>query len=351
MTKEICDIITAFKEAQQHGRQTALATVVHVEGSSYRRPGARMLIESDGKITGAISGGCLEGDALRKALHAMSQGEKKLVTYDTLHEDDLSFGVQLGCNGIVHILFEPINGADPGNPIALLENCVSHRKSAVIVTVFSLEKYHGQQHGTCLIFDGDGTHGTLTDVNLARKIQKDASIVLSKQHSLLKQYPKNEAAAFVQFLEPPVSLIIAGAGNDVLPMVDIAMLLGWKTTVIDGRATHANRERFSKANKLIVGKPNEAIQQVRIDERTVFVLMTHNYNYDIAVLRILLQQRCAYIGTLGPKTRLNRMLEELKEQGLSISDEQKATIHGPAGLDIGSSRRWGYPEFENDRSA
>src|SRR6188472_2562228 len=99
MTKEICDIIVAFKEAHQHGRQAALATVVHVEGSSYRRPGARMLIESDGKITGAISGGCLEGDALRKALLAMSQGENKLVTYDTLHEDDVNFGVQLGCNG------------------------------------------------------------------------------------------------------------------------------------------------------------------------------------------------------------------------------------------------------------
>src|SRR5215207_5240419 len=121
MMKEISDIINAFKEALLQGRQTALATVVHVEGSSYRRPGARMLIEDNGKLTGAISGGCLEGDALRKALLAINQKQNKLVTYNTMDDDDLEFGVQLGCNGIVHILFEPIEQTQVNNPITLLE--------------------------------------------------------------------------------------------------------------------------------------------------------------------------------------------------------------------------------------
>src|ERR1043165_2913977 len=121
MTKEIRDIIAAYEAAKQRGQQTALATVVHVEGSSYRRPGARMLVEDTGRMTGAISGGCLEGDALRKALLAINQQQNKLVTYNTLLEDDIDFGVQLGCNGIVHILFEPINPEQTDNPIALLE--------------------------------------------------------------------------------------------------------------------------------------------------------------------------------------------------------------------------------------
>jgi xanthine/CO dehydrogenase XdhC/CoxF family maturation factor len=336
MTKEISDIIAAFKEARQHGRQTALATVVHVEGSSYRRPGARMLIESDGKITGAISGGCLEGDALRKALHAMSQGENKLVTYNTLDKDDVEFGVQLGCNGIVHILFEPIYPQQADNPVALLENCISERKNTVIVTLFSLQKYQGPQPGTCLFFDGEGIHGTPGDVKLAGEMQNDAITALSTQRSLLKQYNNNQLTAFIEFIEPPVSLVIIGAGNDVLPLVDIVTLLGWQTTVIDGRSTHANSQRFSKADKVIVGKPSDVIQQVGVDERTVFVLMTHNYNYDLAMLGILLQKKCAYIGALGPKTRLHRMLEELHEQGLIVTDEQKAMIYGPAGLDIGA---------------
>src|SRR6187402_562095 len=108
MTKEISDILASFREAQSKSRRTALATVVHVEGSSYRRPGARMLVEDNGKITGAISGGCLEGDALRKALLVMTEKRSKLVTYDTMDDDDAKFGVGLGCNGIIQVLIEPI---------------------------------------------------------------------------------------------------------------------------------------------------------------------------------------------------------------------------------------------------
>src|SRR3954470_13188382 len=107
--KELRDIVKAFDAATRAGKRTALATVVHVEGSSYRRPGARMLVTEDGMLTGAISGGCLEGDALRRALSVIEQGQNKLITYDTTDDDDLQFGVQLGCNGIVHILFEPID--------------------------------------------------------------------------------------------------------------------------------------------------------------------------------------------------------------------------------------------------
>src|ERR1700712_5968017 len=118
--KEIKDILKAYQEAAAGGKRCAIATVVDVIGSSYRRPGARMLVTDDGRITGAISGGCLEGDAMRRALYAIEQQENTLVTYDTTDEDDLKFGVQLGCNGIVHILFEPVNSADNNNPIELL---------------------------------------------------------------------------------------------------------------------------------------------------------------------------------------------------------------------------------------
>src|SRR5690349_8381191 len=106
--KEIDDIIKAYERASERKTKTALATVVHVEGSSYRRPGARMLVTETGELTGAISGGCLEGDALRKALLAIAEDRNKLVIYDTTEDDDAKIGIQLGCNGIVHILFEPV---------------------------------------------------------------------------------------------------------------------------------------------------------------------------------------------------------------------------------------------------
>ncbi len=132
LMREIQDILKAHAEAKRQGKKTALATVVHVKGSSYRRPGARMLVADDGQLTGAVSGGCLEGYALRKALHAISQSQNKLVTYDTTDDDDLKFGVQLGCNGIVHILFEPIHPDNPENAIRLLQQIIAVREDAVL---------------------------------------------------------------------------------------------------------------------------------------------------------------------------------------------------------------------------
>ena len=111
--KELNDIVSAYDKAVLQNKQMVLATVVRVDGSSYRRPGARMLVTDDSKITGAISGGCLEGDALEKALFAMATGENKLITYDSTGEDDIQFGLHLGCNGVVHILFEPIKKKIP----------------------------------------------------------------------------------------------------------------------------------------------------------------------------------------------------------------------------------------------
>src|SRR5690349_19219257 len=120
--KELREIVDAFEQAERAGKQAALATVVHVDGSSYRRPGARMLITEDGHLTGAISGGCLEGDALQKAMLAMMQRKSKLVTYDTNDEDDAKLGLGLGCNGIIQVLIEPIDISNAYNPIQLLKH-------------------------------------------------------------------------------------------------------------------------------------------------------------------------------------------------------------------------------------
>ena len=336
MSKEINDIIKAFKQAQSEGRKTALATVVHVEGSSYRRPGARMLIEDNGQLTGTISGGCLEGDALRKALLAINQRRNKLVTYNSIDEDDIEFGVQLGCNGIVHILFEPIDPEDANHPIALLEKSFLQKKNAVLVTLFSLKNFHGPQPGTCFYYDGEMIHHTVEDHNLAFKIKEDARSVLDNRTSLHKTYNDDEWSAFVELIQPPVSLIIVGAGNDAIPLVEMASVLGWNITLVDGRSTHATRQRFPKATAIIVGKPEEAVKQVMTDERSFIVLMTHNYNYDVEMMRLMLQKNMRYIGALGPKKRLQRIMDELKDKGIIITDEQMKKIHGPVGLDIGA---------------
>jgi xanthine dehydrogenase accessory factor len=336
MTKEIRDILNAYKKATTEGRQSALATVVHVEGSSYRRPGARMLVEDNGKLTGAISGGCLEGDAFRKAMLAMADMRNKLVTYNSMDEDDIQFGVQLGCNGIVHILFEPIDPAVPDNPIALLEACCSQRRHAVLATLFSLHNFNATQPCTCLFYDGTISRTNIADKYLEELTRKDATEAYSEQTSSIQEYMAHGISGFIEFLQPPVALHIVGAGNDAFPLVDMATVLGWQITIIDGRATHANRQRFAQADTIIVNNPEEAARQLRIDDSTVFILMTHNYHYDLAMMRLLLPARCRYIGALGPKKRLDRMLQELEQGGLVITEEQKSRIYGPTGLDIGA---------------
>jgi len=335
--KEIRDIIKAFDEAQRSGKQTALATVVHVEGSSYRRPGARMLIEDDGQLTGAISGGCLEGDALRKALLVMTEKRSKLVTYDTMDDDDAKFGVGLGCNGIIQVLIEPINEEDPNNPIKFLKAVNEKRQQSVLVTLFSLQDKKDPQYGTCLLVKEDKAVLEATPV-LKDVLIHDAEEVMINQVSSFKNYISNDhdLTAFIEVIKPPVSVMIIGAGNDVIPLVDMAEILGWETTVIDGRANYAKKERFASACQVLVSKPEQVLDQIEIDERTIFLLMTHNYNYDKAMLKQLLQKNVTYIGMLGPKKKRERILNEFKDEGLVFTEQQLSVLHSPVGLDIGA---------------
>ncbi len=335
--KELKDIISAYDKAAKEGKQTALATVVHLQGSAYRRPGARMLVAEDGKLTGAISGGCLEGDALRKAQLVIVQKKPMLVTYDTTDEDDAKLGVGLGCNGIISILIEPISHNDPNNSIELLKTFLAKRRYAVLVTLFSLNK-KATQPGTCIILTEDGEiKSALADESFKKVLLADAQQVLNTRTSIVKIYDEvNPLTGFVEVVEPPVSLVIFGAGNDTMPLVQMAYVLGWETSIADGRLNYATRERFPSANGVIVSKPGNVLSQLNFDARTVTVLMTHNYNYDISVLRQLLPLQIPYIGLLGPKKKLDRMLGELKEEGMRIDNENLKSIFGPAGLDIGA---------------
>ena len=336
--KELQEIVNAFDKADKQGKQAALATVVLVEGSSYRRAGARMLITNDGQLTGAISGGCLEGDALRKARLVMAQHKPMLVTYDTTDDDDAKFGVGLGCNGIIHILIQPIVSGNPNNPILLFKQFLSKREQVVLITAFLLHNKQAAQPGTCLLLTQDHTiKGSFPDDDVKSALLADAECVLRNGNSVTKTYVyANELTCFIELLQPAVSLIIFGAGNDAIPLVQFAGVLGWHITLIDGRANYAVPGRFPLAKNMIIAKADQALSHTLLDDRTAIILMTHNYNYDQAVLRQLLPLKLPYVAALGPEKRLQRMLDEFKEEGMEITDEGLKSIFGPAGLDIGS---------------
>ena len=337
--RELEHIYLAYETAKSNKLNCVLATVVHVEGSSYRRAGARMLVEELGQMTGAISGGCLEGDALKKSLHALHQNRNKLITYDTSDESDAIVGAQLGCNGIIQILFEPIDYNNPENPVELLKEVLQNNNNSVLVSLFNLQK-NQVQIGTSLLFNiGGKTLGDGRSTEFLQKIKSDAKFAHSAHKSCFRTYrsKKGELQAFFQFVPQPIHLVIVGAGNDAQILASMADSLGWNISVIDGRATHANKERFLGSCQVVVTEPEKALEALDINDNTVFVLMTHNYKYDLAILELLLlRESLLYIGILGPKKKYKRMLEDMAEKGIHPSAEQKNRIYAPIGLDLNS---------------
>lgn len=333
--KEITQIIQAYAAAGAQHKKAVLATVVHIEGSSYRGPGARMLITQDGMLTGAISGGCLEGDVLRKALLVMVEEKPLLITYDTSGDDDAVIGVTLGCNGIIRILLEPVPAGGENNAVSLLQAAAAQRRPAVIATFFCMEGPKDPQQGTRLVYTGDGLlKGDTTASPAAGKILSDVQQVLVAGASGFIQYEQG-VTCFLEYLAPAPALIIAGAGNDVLPLAGMAGILGWEVTILDGRPAYANEARFPSC-QVMVTPAEDALHKVRPDQWTAVVLMSHNYTYDKALLKQAVTSPAAYIGILGPQKKRERLLQELREEGLHLSAAQLDRVSGPTGLDLGA---------------
>jgi xanthine dehydrogenase accessory factor len=331
--KEIQQIIKAYQESQSRSQRVALATVVQVDGSAYRRPGARMLVTESGELTGAISGGCLEGDALRKAQAVIFQQQAKLVTYDTTDEDDQKFGVGLGCNGIIHVLIEPIDPGDPCNPIELLILSQHKREAAVLVTVFSVVDPHANQVGTiALLKENQHTIKTAQEPNLLEIIKSDSQKVFAAAHDVIATYAELEdSSIFFEWVDIPVRLLLFGAGNDTKPVAALADLLGWQVTLIDGRSNLATNQRFPTVETILVSQPDQLT--IDVDHRTVVLLMTHNFDYELGVLRLLASRAFPYLGILGPKKKSEKMLDRLSAEGIQINMEN---LYAPIGLDLGA---------------
>ncbi len=333
--KEIKAIIQAFEEAEKNGEQTALATVVKVVGSSYRRPGARMLVTENGVLTGAISGGCLEGDALKKAQLVMLKKQSMVVTYDTTDEDDAKFGVGLGCNGIIHILIEPIDPHQEHHPITLLKACLEDREPKVLATFFDLNQQRKPQVGTCWLKSSQAfINSNALPTGFSQRLTSMADRVFAEKKSWIA--PLEHQQVFLELIEAPLHFVVVGAGNDAIPLTQMANVLGWEVTLIDGRENHANTNRFPHLNTIKVMESEKVVDALKLDKRTAMILMTHNFNYELQVLKDLLPISIPYVGILGPKKKLLKMVENLEKSGKKLSEEDKDKLYGPAGLNLGA---------------
>jgi xanthine dehydrogenase accessory factor len=316
---EVRALVEAFDAANLGGERCALATVVSVEGSSYRRPGARMLVCEAGTSTGTISAGCLESDVIEHAKRVIWTGEAKLVEYDTAStSDEMVWGLGLGCGGIVRVLIEPLA---PGS----LYVEALRRSGAGSVTVATVYQSELAPAGARLVLDGEG------NVN-HEKLSDGMAAMLESEVRALSRGGMTSVKIFIETLLPPVPLVVFGAGQDALPVVNLARGLGWHTEVVDPQARPASRSRFAMADKVILSRPEDVGRHVTVTPRTMALLMSHNYVHDLAFLRFLLASPAHYIGVMGPRDRTERMLKELAANGVDL-----ARLHSPVGLDIGAN--------------
>ena len=330
--KELQDIVAVWKQLQKLEQTAALATLVKVEGSAYRRPGARMLITSDGQQIGTISGGCLESDVKERSQEVLKTGITSLVKYDTTSEEDLIWGLGLGCQGVAYILIEKLKVGDI-NALSTIDNCLSTRQAGAVATVFKTEGTT-IKIGDRLLLNPDGSIvSTITNAELEKIVLRDLQLVLQQQKSATQVYnfSKLKAEVFLEVIQPSVSLVIFGAGFDVLPVVYFAKQLGWYITVIDPLARPQTVERFKECDRVILGSADEASSRIEFDDR-IAVAMSHNYLYDLEFLQTLNTIPLKYLGILGPKKRTNRLLQDLRYEGYSLPE-----LYSPVGLDIGAN--------------
>ena len=296
--RERRDIVELWKR----GGAVALATLVHVEGSSYRRAGARLLLAANGDYAGAISGGCLEAEVIRKAQWMVREGAR-IERYSTLFDDTADIPYGLGCGGTVEVLLEPAGTPEFEACMQALAATLQGERRRVITQL----PERGAAFSRCVL-DADG-------VTLFRSEDRivDAARPL-----------------FDETLLPPQRLIVFGAGDDAKPLMGMAEMLGWRTVVIDGRAQWARRERFPHAEKVAT-----ALEGIAIEAEDAVVIMTHSYEQDREWLGHALLMQPRYLGLLGARHRSALLVKEAASALGWALERACAGLFAPVGLDLG----------------
>ena len=373
---QVADILKLASEAQQQGVDAVLATVVHTEGSAYRRAGAMMLICEDGRSVGMISGGCLEPHIIKRAFWLTRDGANVQVyqtgddieyadngqaqvainkeagdtddldDLDGMDFDELNFG--LGCNGRVHVLFERLATAAP-----FLESVRQVRRHQQPVMVATLIRNNGCQNTELQVglrINLDEYHNSenlpkqeiINPSNImADIVEKLAEYKLSESNTEYVTIKTDEATTewLVQRLQPQLRLLICGAGNDVMPLVTMAKLQDWHVTVIDSRAQYATRMRFPQADAVMSLSLEDSDTLLTLSKNAAIALMSHSLTQDRARLAILLAhaQNYRYLGQLGPRYRTERLINEISANmdHPAILDTGVQKLHYPIGYKLG----------------
>lgn len=301
MTHELKNIVAAYLLAQNANLKTALATVVDLDGSSYRKPGVRMLLCEDGQMTGAVSGGCVEKEILRQTQSVFENGVAKMMTYDGRY--------RLGCEGLLYILIEPF---EPNlSFLKAFQNVLDARASFDILSYFKKEEGADEKMGTMFDFSGPS-------------------------HPIRESFEKTDGyAIFEEIKVPCFQLLIVGAEHDAVQLGSYAAKTGWEVTVVASAAEEKTIADFPGIKEMLSVEP-EMFSTDIVDEHTAVILMTHSYVRDLKYLLAVKDTLPVYLGILGPSKRREELLNELIERNPEVDEKLLDRIYGPAGLNIGA---------------
>jgi xanthine dehydrogenase accessory factor len=327
-------VITIKKELERckkEGLSGVIGTIISTKGSTYQKTGAKCFISEDRKLTGLLSGGCVEADMMEHAVKVLETGKPAVIHYDFYGEEDIVWGLGVGCNGKMNIFLQPyLPKKQP--------------ERAEMIDQYFLQSLQKQLHAVTIV--------NAKDKNLQGKMwildpfkSNDDSLItvseIAKDYQNRKNNLKNEMVylggekelyVYYESLSPPPHLKVFGAGPDAIPLVKMAKNLKWIVTVLDHRPTYCNENNFPDADFIHV-YPKGSVPEVSLNENTYVIIMTHNFLHDQEILESIIHSNAAYIGLLGPRKRTAQLIESSQILKFNPDIQQ---IHSPIGLDIGA---------------
>ncbi len=334
--KEIKTIVENLNIANSKGLKTALATVVNVHGSSYRRPGARMLIREDAHWYGSVSGGCLEGDVISKAKEVMNTGIAQLFKYDTRQNAKNAFGMGYGCNGLLEILIEPIESDEKNQSFSMLNLLIAEPGLQGLSTVF-----YSEDNEIAAIGEQCHSNGTdyIKNAELSQLVKKElkTAVETSNTKSITYKIEGKKVKALHEVFQPKLNILIYGAVFHVVPFMRIANELGYNVHVTDSFEPIQPVWNFPDAEDITIIDEAAVTTLIKRTPKLAVVFLTHNFFYIKEELPIVLKSDAPYIGILGSRKKTRKILREAEVNEENYSASELAKIHYPIGLDIGAN--------------
>jgi len=321
--QEMGHIVDRVLHLGRQGQSAALAIVTHIFGSAYRRPGAKLLIEPSGGVLGGVSGGCLEEDVRQVGLAVLGSGRARVLSYDTSSDETTVFGLGLGCGGRVDVLVLPVTPTLAEGVFGPVKDSLQQDEGFALSAVVE-----DGREGSLLVVGPHGKiAGGLGDPGLEARASAAAQAALETKKAI-----RDSAASppiFTEVLLPPPKVLVCGGGDDARPLVELAASVGFAVYVADHRSGLLTQERFPAARKLLKLRAQHPSSELPADRSTYAVVKTHAYEHDRAWVERLLGSDVPYIGVLGPKVRVQKILAALGAQ-------DRERVFGPVGLDLGA---------------